>query len=253
MKTIINKNLILYLLIIFASSCAEQENQNPKIINQNEIIFEDLSLLDNVSSNFYDNHFYLVELIREKSEKTDFLSKINDTEIDIKKLNTNEIKKFYLNNSDVLIYSIPFVDSNKKIIAYRYDELYYFTLSETNKTKGVTEYKFNTLNNDLFYSIELNDENKLGTINVAKNSTFNLFSDDVNNLFSKKYHTFKSNSLKKDAECCRKESDWDDCLTCTINYCGSKWWCAAGLVVAGPEALAAFAVSCVGANSDAWC
>ncbi len=63
----------------------------------------------------------------------------------------------------------------------------------------------------------------------------------------------KHKILTTKEDCCRHASAWSACMNCTVEACGSSWLCVAALVVAGPETLAAFAVSCIGAGPNTFC
>ncbi|WP_458626435.1 hypothetical protein [Winogradskyella sp. PC D3.3] len=245
--------LLISSILIY--SCSENSDLNTMEENQNEVIFEDVTLKDNVSPNFYDNHFYLIEKLGNNAEKEMIIAKLQDNSIELKNLNMDIIKKFYLNNSDINMFSIPFMNSENMVIIYQFDNTYQVSVAEYNKLDKFNEFKLKTLDNKLYYSVEINDQNQIGGIVIADNDKIADFSNEVYNISTEKHNSLNHNSNNSQAKsgCCRQQSGWSDCMDCTVSYCGSKWWCVAGLVAAGPEVLAAFGASCIGAGPNASC
>lgn len=88
-------------------------------------------------------------------------------------------------------------------------------------------------------------------MSIVENEKISSFSNSVYESHMEK-HQLNTN-LSARTDCCRHEAGWSDCMDCTVEACGRSWFCVASLVVAGPEVLAGFAVSCIGAGPNTFC
>ncbi|MFD2552534.1 hypothetical protein ACFSQP_11995 [Bizionia sediminis] len=66
-------------------------------------------------------------------------------------------------------------------------------------------------------------------------------------------HNINSSAKVAEEDCCRHASGWSACMDCTVEACGQSWLCVGALVVAGPEVMAGFAASCIGAGPNTFC
>lgn len=242
---------ILLLSVVIYSCSDNNDDLNTNETSLNEVVFEDLSLKTNVSPNFYDNHFYLIEKLGNNVERTEIINSIKEKGIDLSTLDNKNVKKFYFNHSEILMYSVAVKNSENKIIVYKYDDIYQVNLAEYSSLSDLKDFKLKSLDNQLVYSVQLNNENKIGNLKIEKNEKLNNFSNNVYSLHMAK-HQLNSNISAK-AKCCRNKASWSACMDCTAEACGRSWICVAALVIAGPETLAGFAVSCIGAGPNTFC
>ena len=253
MKKIIIISLFVVVIIpIFISSCLKKDDKTLIENNENYLIFEDLNQKNNISPNFYDNHFYLIEMLGNNEEKENIISMLNEAGADLCFLNLEIMKKFHFNNSDIIMYSIPFLNSENIVVIYKYDDICQVNIAEYYTLEnGKNQFSLKTLDNELFYSLQTDSDNRIGNFIIEKNYELQNFSNAVYSLREKKDKNQSDFELRR--TCCRRASDWGACMNCTAAACGSSWVCVAALVVAGPETLAGFAVSCIGSGPDSFC
>ena len=149
------------------------------------------------------------------------------------------------------MYSISIKNSENKIIIYKYDNIFQVNLAEYSTLNNIKDFKLKSIDNQMFYSAQIDNENRIGNLKIEKNEKLNGFSNDVYSLHMEKHQMKSSFSAKED--CCRHAAGWSACMDCTAEACGRSWICVAALVVAGPETLAGFAVSCIGAGPNTFC
>ncbi len=253
MKKYLSKSILTILLLVAVIySCSNSNDDlNTDETSLNEVIFKDLTLKTNVSPNFFDNHFYLIEKLGNNKVRSQIVNEVIENGIELSTIDNKNVKKFYFNNSDILMYSISVRNSENKIIVYKYDDIYQTNLAEYSTKSNLKDFKLKSLDKQLFYSVQLDNENRIGNLKIEKNEKLNSFNNSIYSSHMEK-HQIKGFSAKED-ECCRNKSGWGDCMDCTAEACGQSWICVAALVVAGPEMLAGFAVSCLGAGPDTFC
>lgn len=241
--------MLIMLVLVLISSCSEN-NHNLDEASNNEVIFEDLSLKTNISPNFYDNHFYLIERLGKNNERSEVIDIVVQNGFEKSEIIENDIKKLYLNTSEIIIYSLQINGLDEQIIIYKYDDLYQVSLASFYEIKeGVKQFKLTTIDQVPLYSIKVDKENRMGDFVLNADSPMNEFSKQV----YEKQKIVLGNSFTRDETCCRNESSWSNCMDCTVTACGTSWVCVAALVIAGPETLAGFAVSCIGAGPNTFC
>jgi hypothetical protein len=114
-------------------------------------------------------------------------------------------------------------------------------------------FKLKSNDDQLFYSFQLDKDNKIGNLMIEKNEKLNKFSNDVYSLHMEK-HNLKTNSVSKQGEdCCRHASGWSACMDCTVSVCSSNWACAITFALVPAETAAAFSLSCLGAGANTFC
>ena len=243
---------ILLLSVIIYSCSDNNDDLNTNETSLNEVIFEDLSLKTNVSPNYFDNHFYLIQQLGNNNERDEIVKTVKNNDIDLKTLNTKDVKKFYFNNSEILMFSISIKNSENKIIVYKYDNIYLVNKAEFSSNTDLKQFKLKSVNDQLFYSLELNKENKIGNLQIEKNKKINEFSNSVYESHMAKHSIRKSSTLAK-ADCCRHAAGWSDCMDCSVSACSSSWACGITFALLPAEMAAGFAVSCIGAGSNTFC
>lgn len=250
--------VLLLILILLLSICSCTINGDESIVlesAENKVIFEDISLKTDISSNFYDNHFYLIEKLGNNKERDEIIKVVTEKGIEKTDVLENDIKKLYSNNSQILMYSLQFKNLDRSLIIYRYDNTYQVAIAEYHKiSNGLKKFKLKTIDDKLFYSVKVNKENKIGDFVLNKNPLMNTFSNQVYSLQKEKYNDWINNEFSgKDDVCCRNTSSWGACMDCTVSACGTSWICAGAFGIAPREMLAAFAVSCIGAGPNTFC
>jgi hypothetical protein len=254
MKKFISISVVFVVLAFFIIyGCTKNSDLTISESADNQILFKDLSLLQDVSPNFYDNHFYLIEKLGNNAERVKIVSTIKENGIDVNSLNIKEIKKFYFNNSEITMYSIP-AQNQETIIIYKYDNLYQVNIAEFYPANdGNMQFKLKTTDRNIFYSLELNAENKIGNLIIEENLKMNRFNNNVYSVQMEKIKSMNNIEQESAVDCCRHASNWSGCMDCSAAACGRSWICVAALVFAGPETLAGFAASCIGAGPNTFC
>jgi hypothetical protein len=238
-------------LLFVALSC-DKEDENPTTGRMNLVEFEDLSLHTHVSPNFYDNHIYRIELLGDNLERAELLREVQQQGIDPGCLNMAGSRKFFMNHSDILMYSIPTRDPERTVIVYAYEDLYQVNMAEYRYiSENRRKFELKTLDDRLFYSLQLDEQDRIGKFSMEENYMMDAFNTEIYALNLDKPHL--KSTRDHSAECCRKEATWKACMNCTVKDCSESWLCVASLVLLGPETLAAFSVSCVGAGPNTWC
>ena len=213
------------LLTVIIYSCTKNEKDDT-MDNKSEVLYE----RSKVSANENYTHYKNIQLIEKISANN------NDFKKALKKVPNLKIST----TNDILKYTY---DGN--IISYKIGQMYIYTHNnnvlpiKTTETSNSKKQKVitisNALNNELFYSMNLD-------INNSKIISF----EKINHFPLEKLGFVKDsdNVLNKAAEVECDDLSWADCMDCTVEDCGRHWWCVAMLVVAGPETLAGMAVSC---------
>ncbi|TFH23320.1 MAG: hypothetical protein E4H10_12330 [Bacteroidia bacterium] len=241
------------IILLVAYGCdKEDEIQILDTRTSNTLVYEDPSLIDEVSPNFYDNHTYRIELLGENREKSEVEVAARENGVDMDCLLINEVKKFYFNHTAVIMYSIPTADPEQTVILYKSHGLFQVSMAEFRPAAGQKmQYGLRTLDDQPFYSFQLDEQNRIGDFVISDNETINSFNNEIYFLTLETSHRKSTNT--EDAVCCRKEATWRACLMCTLDACSSSWICRLSGIVAGPELAAALAASCIGAGPGARC
>ncbi len=235
--------------------CSENTDSDIAMGAQNTLLFEDLSMLKNVSSSPLDNHIYRIELLGQNEELESLIDEVGQ-QINLDELNIYGVKRFQMNNTDVLMYSIPYNRTENRVIVYKYDQYCQVNIAEyTPKDDGMTEFRLKTTDGKLFYGMKINSDHEAGDFISAGNEQINTFNNNV-------YETNRrrpemKESMKKEKQpnepCCRQMDDWRGCFECTTDFFMGKWYGLVAYVVIGPEFAAAIGISCIGAGPDTFC
>jgi hypothetical protein len=162
-------------------------------------------------------------------------------------LDLEKIKRIVCIDSKVTILSIPLKGTKNSIVSYCYDEKYAVFVASIEKDKMKYE---SAVDGELFVSAVISD-NKIYFDTINKNSMINTFSNYVYEKENKLTRQKESGGIKSTpADCCRKESSYTDCVTCSVRVFG-VWGFIAYCIA--PEILAAIMASCIGAGPNAWC
>jgi len=244
---------VVVLLGITLYSC-EKDQVQQSTTDENIVLYEDLSMLNDVSSNSYNNHIYRVEILGNNNELENLINDISGQDIPIESLNIYGIKKHQLNNSEIVMYSIPFNNSEDKIIVYKYDNLYQVSIAEyISHTDGPSRFNIKTLDGELYYGLDLNEENQIVDITLGENRQIDKFNKDIYTLNLSKYGNTEQEVSTTKATCCRQEADWSSCMDCTTSWLGSSRIGRAALSIFGSELYVVIGISCLNAGSSAVC
>ena len=218
----------------------------------NSLVYEDPSLIDEVSQNFYDNHIYRIEYLGENQEKRRVETAARENGVDMDCLLLGEVRKFYFNHTGIRMYSIPTSDPEQTVILYESQGLFQVGVAEFRPLDGERSYYgLKTLDDQAFLSFQLDQEMRIGEISIADNDRMDSFNKEV-------YHStldtgHRKSAQSEDAECCHKETTWKACVKCSVDACHDNWACSLTSIFAGPELAAAIAISCIGTGPDARC
>ncbi len=235
--------------------CSEKTDNEIAMKAQNTLLFEDLSMLENVSSSPLDNHIYRIELLGQNEELETLIDEIGQ-QLNLDELNIYGVKRYEMNNTDVLMYSIPYNRTENRVIVYKYDQHYQVNIAEyTPKKDGITQFRLKTTDGMLFYGMDINSDHEVGDFVQSRNEQMNTFNNNV-------YETSRrmsemQESVKKEKQpgdpCCRQMDDWSGCFKCTTEFFVGKWYGLVAYAVIGPEFAAAIGISCIGAGPDTFC
>lgn len=241
------------IILLLAYGCdKEDEVQILDEMTSNSLVYEDLSLKDEVSPYFYDNHIYRIEQLGENLERREVEAAARENGVDMDCLQLTELKKFYFNHTGVIMYSIPTNDPEQTVILYQSHGLYQVSMAEFKPAAGQrSQFCLRTMDDQPFYSFQLDEENRIGEFVVSDNERIKSFNSEIYFLTLETSH--RKSTYTEDAVCCRKEATWKSCMICTLDACNNSWLCRLTGFVAGPELAAALAASCIGAGPGARC
>jgi hypothetical protein len=241
------------IILLVAYGCdKEDEIQILDDRTSNSLVYEDLSLKDEVSPNFYDKHIYRIEHLGENREKRELEAAARKNGVDMDCLLLTEVKKFYFNHTGVIMYSIPTSDPEQAVILYKSHGLFQVSMAKFGPAAGQRfQFSLRTMDDQPFYSFQLDEHNRIGEFVVSDNELIKSFNNDIYSLTLETSH--RKSSHIENAECCRKKASWKACMTCTLDACYDSWVCKLTAIVAGPELAAALAASCIGAGPNARC
>lgn len=239
----------------FFYGCQKDSITQDEKAEENIILFDDPTLLENISPNFYDNHIYRVEMLGNNDELCDLISRVSNEGISADELNIYGIKKHYFNNSDVLMYSIPSNYSEDRIIVYQYDDIAEITIASYEEEGNIDRINIKTTDGVLYYSMQVNVKGQFGNIISAFNPRMENFNDEVFEIYRSKlrFENEPSNTKVKAAPCCRKADGIMACINCTSAAARDTFLGTLTLSLFGPEAYFAIGVSCINANPRAVC
>lgn len=246
--------LLTGVVLFIAYSCSkEDEVEVSKDQSTNLLIYEDKSLMEEVSPYFYDSHVYKIELLGANQEREQIVREALAKGVEEEFLLIEEAQKYFFNHTSVIMYSIPTLDPEQTLILYESKGLYQVTMAQYGPAEGGKMYfALKTMDDREFFSLKLDDQNRIGELKVFENEEVKSFNKAVYSLTLREESqlgTVKSTS----AICCRKESGWSGCMKCTMNDCSDSWVCKAVAMIAPAELVAGFAASCIGAGPDSKC
>ncbi len=254
MRKIVFVALSLSGLVLLITFGCDKEDEVQKLDNQtsNALVFEDPSLIDEVSPYFYDNHIYRIEVLGENQEKNRILEAVMESGADMDCLNVSEVEKYYFNHTELIMYSIPGDDPEQAIIVYEKRGLFQVSLAESRHIgEGKCHYELKTLDDASYLSFNLKDQNWIGEFEVSENKIINAYNEQVYAMCLEEGHGKSATS--KAFPCCRRKADWSACVHCTLDACEARAFCRLAVFASGPVIAAGIAASCIGAGSSARC
>lgn len=240
---------IIAVLII---SC-QKDSLSREGTEDNSVLFEDQSLLENISPNFFDNHIYRIELLGNNDELCELASIIYNEGIVAEELNMYAAKKHYFNHSPVVMYSVPYTSNEDLVIVYQYETEAIVMHSKTRPGKENDLHSLSSSDGKLLYTLEVNDKGEFGNIITHHNLEFEDFNTRVYTLSQAKLSNRGSYLKVKEEDCCRRKADWAACIDCTVSAFTSSFVGTLSLILVGKEAMGAIAVSCINAGPTARC
>ena len=253
-KYLIASLLLTGIILFVAYSCTKEDDiQESKERKTNVLIYEDKSLMDEVSPYFYDNHIYRIELLGDNLEREQIVRAALAEGVEEEFLMIDEAQKFYFNHTGVIMYSIPTRDPEQTLILYETEGLYqvsmaYFGPAEDDKMYFVLK----TMDDRNYFSLKMDAQNRLGELKIYENKEIKSFNKAVNSLYLEE-ESHEGVVKGTSAICCRKESSWSACMNCTLDACQGSWVCKVTAIIAPAELAAGMAASCIGAGPDSRC
>jgi hypothetical protein len=246
--------LIAGIILVLAKSCSKESDiQVPEDRSTNVLIYEDNSLKEEVSPYFYDNHVYRIELLGANLEREQVVSAALAEGADEGSLMIEEAQKYFFNNTGVIMYSVPTLDPEQTLIVYESRGLYQVSMAHYRPAEGGTmQFTMKTMDDRDYFSLKLDDQNRIGDLKVYENKQIKCFNKAVISL------TLEEESQEgivkgSSATCCRRESSWSACMHCTLDACQGSWVCKATAIIAPAELVAGMAASCIGAGPNSRC
>lgn len=241
------------LILLIAFGCdKEEEVTNLNTQESNVLVFEDPSLEDEVSPNFYDNHTYRIEVLGENQEKKRVLQAAIESGADMSCLNVSEVEKYYFNHTELIMYSISGDDPEQALILYERYGLFQVSLAEYHPLEGErSQYSLKTLDDELYFSFQLDGQNWIGDFEVNDNEIINSFNNQVYAVSLEEGHGKSATSIR--FPCCRKEKNWSSCVDCTLDALEGRTIFRLAVMATGPVIAAGIAASCIGAGPKARC
>jgi len=242
------------LILFYFTGCnKDEESQSSKKESSNTLVYEDASLLGRVSPYFYDNHIYRIELLGANQEREQIVRETLSNGVEEEFLKIEEAQKFFFNHTGVIMYSIPTLDPEQTLILYESMGLYQVSMAHYGPAEGgLMSFALQTMDDRNYFSLKLDGKMRIGELRVSENEDVKRFNRAVYTLSLKEESqdmTLKGAS----AMCCRKESSWSGCMTCTANDCEGSWLCKVVAIIAPVELVAGFAASCIGAGPGSRC
>ncbi len=240
-------------LFYFPGCNKDEESQSSDKESTNTLVYEDASLREQVSPNFYDNHIYRIELLGANQEREHLVHEALKNGVEEGFLMIEEAQKFFFNHTGVIMYSIPTLDPEQTLILYESMGLYQVSMAHFGPTEGGhMSFALKTMDDYDYFSLKLDDQMRIGEFRVSENEEVKSFNRAVYSISLKEES--QDETLKgKSAICCRKESSWSGCMGCTASACSGSWLCKVVAIVAPVELIAGFAASCIGAGEGSRC
>ena len=242
------------IFLICIGGCEKvEESQNSQRKSVNKLVYEDESLRKEVSPFFYDNHIYRIELLGDNQERETLVREALTSGVEEDFLMIEEAQKFFFNHTGVIMYSIPTLDPEQTLIMYESRGLYQVSMAYYGPAEnGLMQFSLKTMDDRDYFSLKLDEQNRIGHLKVYENEKVKSFNESV---YSITLREKSQDETLKDASaiCCRKESSWADCMSCTADDCSESWLCKVTAIIAPVELVAGFAASCIGAGPDAKC
>jgi len=241
------------ILFFFPGCNKDDDSQNTKSESSNALVFEDESLLERISPYFYDMHIYRIELLGANQERERIVNEALLNGVEEGFLMIERAQKYFFNHTGVIMYSIPTLDPEQTLILYETSGLYQVSMAHYRPAEaGLMYFELKTMDDRNYFSLKLDDQMRMGELKIFENEKIKSFNRAVYSL------TYLEESQEvtlkgAEAECCRKESSWSDCMDCTTSDCANSWLCKVTGIIAPFELVAAMAASCIGTGSDARC
>lgn len=231
----------------------DEESRGSGKESSNSLVYEDRSLLEEVSPHFYDDHIYRIELMGANLERDRIVRAATEKGIEEDFLILEAAQKFFFNHSEVIMYSIPTQDPEQTLIVYETLGLYQVGMAHFSPAgEGLMSFTLKSMDDHDYFSLKMDDQNRIGEFKVSENEEVKSFNKAVYSLTL--VEESQEESLKAtEAECCRRESSWSECMTCTIDDCEGSWVCRVAGLLLPVEMFAGFAVSCLGTGPNANC
>ncbi|MDR1670911.1 MAG: hypothetical protein LBR57_00130 [Alistipes sp.] len=158
-------------------------------------------------------------------------------------LDLDNITRTIMTKSSAVALSVPNKVNGEMIMAYLYENTYCVVIG----TRDGDVATFRTVDGVSFASFTHNDNSVL--VSKANNRLIDQFSSIVYNI-EPQNKEIMTRGNKLEAECCRRASNWSNCMSCTAGAMG--FW---GYVFSAYSWQFAVAVggSCIGAGPRAWC
>lgn len=246
--------LLTGVILFVVYSCTKEDDiQKTEDRTSNVQVYEDNSIKEKVSPHFYDNHIYRIELLGANQEREIIVREALSNGVDEGFLMIEEAQKFFFNHTGVIMYSIPTQNPEQTLIIYETKGLFQVSMAHYRPVEGGKMYfALKTMDDRECFSLKLDDQNRIGELKVYENEKLKSFNRAVYSITLREES--QAGSVKDaSAICCRKESSWSDCMSCTVDDCSGSWVCRVAAVIAPKELIASIAVSCIGAGPDSLC
>jgi len=242
------------MILFFFTGCnKDEEIRISRKDSSNSLVYEDKSLKEKVSPYFYDMHIYRIELLGANQEREQIVREALANGVEEGSLMIEEAQKFFFNHTGVIMYSIPTLDPEQTIILYESKGLYQVSMAHYRPVEGgLMSFALKTMDDRDYFSLKLDDQMRIGDFMVSENEEVQSFNRAVYSI-SLKEESQDATLKGVSAKCCRQESSWSNCMSCTATDCSGSWLCKVVAVIAPVELVAGFAASCIGAGEGSRC
>jgi len=222
---------ISFISIVLLQNCKKEQKETVRS-NGTLIYKRDVNYIP--SKSVFDNHITKIFRLNKNSKEISTLIPILKQKNLFNKLDVNDIKLLYVDNSNAKIYYIKYKSNIKEwLVIYEINGNYIFQKVKKSYSNNLIQLSASDLSDTQLYAIDLNSKNKVGNIKIGKGNI--LFGSIVNNGLSTKNYS----------DSCPATTDtFGDCMLCAIHECWDSWACAVAMGIEPELIFGTFATVC---------
>lgn len=200
------------LFVNCSGSIQEPNKENAEI----SLIYSDVeaaSILGEDYANYFDSNVSMIQRVGPGHKLAiKFIDELSLCNFDKSMFDMNTLNRVLLKDSDIVLYSIEYINSDNKILAFVYNEEYFF-IKAHNSDNVLSLY---TLDDQIFMTYKFNYEaDNIISTKPYSNKAMNLFSQRIYDDYSFRTKSGESVATRTMSDCCRRRADWEACIACT--------------------------------------